>query len=212
MFTGLIEEIGKINRIEAISGGKRLEIFAHKIMEGLKTDDSVAVNGVCLTVTGLSASGFFADAVGDTLLKTTLKDIRPGMKANLERALKLSDRLGGHLVLGHVNGIARITQIKRLGDNYLLEISIPSPLTKYVISEGSITLDGISLTTSRVSEQIISISVIPHTYNNTNLKFLKNGNLVNIETDVLARYIEKLIVAKGEGVYTDSWFKKLGYE
>ena len=212
MFTGLIEETGKIAEIKPISGGKRLKISAKKILDDLKTDDSVAVNGVCLTVTKTDNNFFFADAVGATLLKTTLNGIQNGTIVNLERALRLSDRLGGHLVLGHVNGIASVTTIKRIGENYLLEVSLPADLVKYVIDEGSITLDGISLTIAGISEQKITISVIPHTFENTNLKYRKTGDKVNVETDVLARYMENLIAANDKkNIFTDSWFKKLGY-
>jgi len=214
MFTGLIEEIGQITRIDPIAGGKKIRVLASKILDDIKVDDSIAINGVCLTATKIEQDGFWADAVGETLNKTTLVNMRVGAQVNVERALKLSDRLGGHLVQGHVNGIATITQINKLGENYFLEINIPRELTKYTIDEGSISIDGISLTIAKLNDTKVGVSVIPHTWAASNLKDKKVGDLVNIETDVLAKYIEKLLMNKsgnGTGKFTDEWFKNLGY-
>lgn len=214
MFTGLIEEIGKITKITNIPGGKTLFISAKKVLDDLKIDDSVAVNGVCLTATKLSDSGFWADAVGATLEKTTLMNLRENNSVNLERSLRLMDRLGGHLVQGHVNGVASITQITRLGDNYFLEISIQENLKKYVIDEGSISIDGISLTIAKLNGTKVGVSVIPHTWKSTTLCKKKIGENVNIETDVIAKYIEKLLLSNSDedkNKFSDDWFKKMGY-
>ncbi len=214
MFTGLIEEIGKISKIEPIAGGKKFRVLARKILDDIKVDDSIAINGVCLTATGIESDGFWADAVGETLNKTTLSEIREGADVNVERAMKLSDRLGGHLVQGHVNGIANVTQIKKLGENYFLEINIPRDLQKYTIDEGSISIDGISFTIAKLDETRVGVSVIPHTWASTNLQGRKVGDRVNIETDVLAKYIEKLLMnnrGTGDGKFSDEWFKNLGY-
>lgn len=224
MFTGLIEEIGHVLKVQPISGGKRIKISAEKIMDDVKVDDSVCVNGVCLTATGTEPKAFWTDAVGATLSKSTLLNIREGAEVNLERSVRLMDRLGGHLVLGHVNGIAKITQIKKLGENYYLEVSIPDELKKYVIDEGSIAIDGVSLTIANLSGNNVGISVIPHTWKTTSFKNNKVGDDVNIETDVIAKYVEKLLThrASNEGMdskegegngdkFTDSWFKQMGY-
>ncbi len=212
MFTGIIEEIGTLRRIQPIAGGKRLGIRALKIIDDLKPDDSVAINGVCLTVTQLEADGFWIDAVGETLQKSTLNDMGEGAGVNLERAIRLQDRLGGHLLQGHVNGRARITQIVKRGENYYLEVDLPREITKYVIDEGSIALDGISLTIASLKGMKAGISVIPHTWTHTNLKQRKVNDMINVETDVIARYIERLLKhSEDKDVFTDAWFKKLGY-
>ena len=213
MFTGLIEEIGTIVSITQIPGGKRLKVSAKKIVDDLKVDDSVAVNGICLTVTKTENNFFFCDAVGATLTKTTLLSFTVGEEVNLERAVRLSDRLGGHLVQGHVNGIGTVKQITKLGDNYYVEITVPYELTKYLVDEGSIAVDGISLTIAKLEDTLVGISIIPHTWNNTAIRNRKAGNKLNIETDVIAKYVEKLLLNsdKQDNRFTDSWFKNLGY-
>jgi riboflavin synthase len=213
MFTGLIEEIGTISTITQISGGKRLRIEASKILDDLKVDDSVAINGVCLTAIKIDGTGFWAEAVGVTLDKTTLNKMYKGRLVNLERAVRLSDRLGGHMVQGHVNGIGTIAKIEKLGDNYSLEVSVPDKLTKYLIDEGSIAVDGISLTIATLINSKVGLSIIPHTWNNTNLIKMNIGDKVNIETDVIAKYIEKLITKNenSNDKFSDLWFKKNGY-
>jgi len=213
MFTGLIEEIGKISAITQISGGIRFKISAEKVFDDLKIDDSIAINGICLTVTKFENNGFYCDAVGATLTKTTLQNYSVGEEVNLERAVRLSDRLGGHLVQGHVNGVGTVKQIVKLGENYFVEITVPHELKKYLVDEGSIAVDGISFTIANLEEEIFGISVIPHTWKNTVLKNRKPGNKVNIETDIIAKYVEKLLMStdKQDNRFTDSWFKNLGY-
>ena len=212
MFTGLIEEIGRIAKLERIVGGYKIKISLNKILDDIKVDDSLAVNGVCLTVIKIDDSAVWVDAVGETLDKTTIFILKEGSQVNLERALRLSDRLGGHIVQGHVNGIGEITQIKKRGENYYLEIFLPSNLHKYVVEEGSITVDGISLTIARIDEARIGLSIIPHTWKNTTLSEVKIGQKVNIETDVLAKYIEKMLINSGkEKKYSKKWFEELGY-
>lgn len=215
MFTGIIEEIGKINRIDRIAGGKRLKISCNTVLEDLKKNDSVSVSGVCLTVIKVENDGFWVDAVGETLKKTTLVNIGLSACVNLERALRLNDRLGGHIVQGHVSGIGGITQITKLGENYFVEVQIPENLIKYTIDEGSITVDGISLTIAKLNGNKVGLSIIPHTWANTNLRQKKIGDDVNIETDFLAKYIENFLLKKqstGEDKFSDEWFKKMGYE
>jgi riboflavin synthase len=211
MFTGIIEEIGQIIKIERFIGGYKINIAVKNILDDIKVDDSLTVDGVCLTVTKMDESSVWCDAVGETLEKSTLVSIKEGAQVNLERALKLSDRLGGHIVQGHVNGIGEITQIKKRGENYFIEIFLPAHLDKYVVAEGSIAVNGISLTIAQINEARIGLSIIPHTWKNTTLSEAKIGDKVNIETDVLAKYIEKMLYYSGEDKYSQKWFEELGY-
>lgn len=213
MFTGIIEDVGHISARTPISGGIRLKIDSGKILEGTNVDDSICVQGVCLTVTGIENGGFWVDAVGDTLTKTTVNHFRSGQPVNLERALRLGDRLGGHIVQGHVNGIGKITSLEKLGENYLVSIETDPSLKKYIIAEGSIAIDGISLTIARLSGNVVGISVIPHTWENTTLQGRKTGDYVNIETDMFAKYIENILIHRQEeNKFTDKWFSDLGYK
>lgn len=212
MFTGLIEEIGKIDRMESIPGGKRLRIACPGIRDDLQVNDSLAVNGVCLTVTRKDGLAVWVDAVGETLLKTTLAQCQTGTAVNLERALRLSDRLGGHIVQGHVNGVGVITSLQNRGENYFLEITVPKELNKYLVEEGSVAIEGISLTVARKTAERIGISVIPHTWKHTTLNQAYTGQKVNIEVDILAKYVENLIKANHSAQqFTGRWFKELGY-
>ena len=213
MFTGIIEEIGIIQKIDVIENGKRLKISASKIMDDVKVDDSVAVNGVCLTVIKLEQNSFWAEAVGETLKKTTINKLYQNTNVNLERAVRLSDRLGGHLVQGHVNGIGVIKKINRLGENYYVEVRVPSDLEKYLIKEGSIAVDGISLTIANLTGSLVGISIIPHTWKNTNLRFRQISDEVNIEVDIIAKYVEKLLNAKDKDAnnLSDDVLKNMGY-
>jgi riboflavin synthase len=215
MFTGIIEETGTIEKIIPISGGIKLTIKAKRIIEDIAVNDSVCIDGVCLTVTGKNKNSFSADAVGATLEKTTFSDIKVDASVNLERSLRLNDRLGGHLVQGHVNGTGTISGIKKLGDNYLVKILVPGELEKYLIKEGSIAINGISLTIAGLDRNEISLSVIPHTWKNTNLKEKEVNDKVNVEIDILAKYVEKLLIRDenpSQKNITESWLKELGYQ
>lgn len=215
MFTGLIEEIGIIQKIDVISGGgKQITIQGNKVLSDLEVDHSVAVSGVCLTVTQVLNEGFKVDAVGETLQKSTLNKIHIGQKVNLERAMKLSDRLGGHIVQGHVNGIGTVTQIQQRGENWYLIVIVPKGLEKYLINEGSIAIDGISLTITHLQGSEVSVSIIPHTYKKTILSEYKINQHVNIETDFLAKYVENFIKAyssKGKSNLSIKKLKELGF-
>lgn len=214
MFTGIIEETGKITKVLPIAGGKRINISASKILEDISIDDSICVNGVCLTVIKKEEDGFWIDAVGETLEKTTFAYLQSPSLVNLERSLRLSDRLGGHFVQGHVNGIGTISEILKRGENYLLQIDVPESLEKYLINEGSIAIDGISLTIASTEKNRVNISIIPHTWKNTTLQFKNIGDSVNVEVDVIAKYIEKLITKNeitGNNKITESWLKEIGY-
>lgn len=212
MFTGIVEEIGRIKMINQFRNGLKIEIVATKIIEDMKVNDSVSVNGVCLTAVKISDKSFTADAVGETIRKTTLKTLTINEEVNLERAIRLSDRLGGHLVQGHINGIGTIKQLYQTDNNYFLEIDVPTQLEKYLVPEGSIAIDGISLTTASLTGTKIQISIIPHTWDNTIIKNKKAGNNVNIETDIISKYLEKLLLNKNDdNKFSKNWFKTLGY-
>lgn len=193
MFTGLIEEIGKIRKVENYGGGKKFFIEARKIFDDLKIDDSVSINGVCQTVVSIENNIFSVVAVEETISKTTLKNLRAGEYVNLERALRPIDRMGGHIVQGHVDCVGVVSKIEKLATAVLIWVYYPEEFDKYVVRTGSICLDGVSLTTARVEKNSFMVSIIPHTMENTTLKYLKLGDYVNLEFDIIGKYIEKLI-------------------
>lgn len=213
MFTGLIEEVGRIENIKPIADGKTITIRAQSIVKEIKAGDSVSVNGVCLTVINFSSTGFTVDAVGETLIKSTIDSLTTGNIVNLETALSFSQKLGGHLVQGHVNGVGKISDIKKLGENYSLSVAIPQELSKYLINEGSIAIDGISLTIAQVQNNNCSFSIIPHTWKNTNLHSKEVGDKVNVEIDVIAKYVENFLrdSKKNNIELNEEWLHKLGY-
>ncbi len=211
MFTGIIEEIGSVKNVTAQGEGKRFQISASKVLEDLKIDQSVAVNGVCLTVVKITNDSFFAEAVGETLIKSTLHHLKDGSTVNLERALRLSDRLGGHLVQGHVDGVGTVDQLNFGKNGSLLDITIPQSLSAYAISKGSIAIDGVSLTIAEKKENRLKIAVIPHTYSNTIFKYNKIGDRVNIEVDFFAKYIEQFLSKSSNNKITPDWLKQQGF-
>jgi riboflavin synthase len=213
MFTGLIEEVGKIVSSKPFGSGIALVIYSEKLTQDAKAGDSIAVNGVCLTITKFTTHRIFFDAVLETIKKSTLGELKAGANVNLEPALKLGQKLGGHLVQGHVNHTGKITSIKNNGENYLVSVLFPPDLQKYIVKEGSIALDGISLTVAQINSNELVCSIIPHTWKNTNLCTKKIGEKLNIEVDILAKYAENFrsnsIVNKEE--VTEEWLKKIGY-
>ncbi|MFB3056191.1 MAG: riboflavin synthase [Ignavibacteriaceae bacterium] len=214
MFTGIIEEIGKISRIHPIAGGMRIKISSSKILDDISVDDSICVSGVCLTAIKVEDDGFWVEAVGATLEKTTFSKMQLSSSVNLERSMRLNDRLGGHFVQGHTNGIGTILEIDKLGENYFLKIKVNESLEKYLLEEGSITIDGVSLTIAELDGSKVGISLIPHTWHNTIIQYKKIGDKVNVETDVLAKYIEKLLGKNADNDninITENWLKELGY-
>ncbi len=214
MFTGLIEEIGIIKSVQPIGDGRRFEIAAKKILDDVKVDDSVSVNGCCLTAVKVTAGSFVAEAVEESLKKTTLGNLKTGSKVNLERAMRLSDRLGGHLVLGHVDGIGTIRSVQQRSASYWVGIQIPPQLMKYCIPVGSIAIDGISLTVAEIKNDIIYLSIIPHTWDHTILSLKKSGDEVNIETDMIGKYVEKIFNGNKQEhtkPLTEVRIKELGY-
>lgn len=195
MFTGLVKEIGKVVSVRSNAEGKLIEVESKTLLPEIEIDDSVAINGACQTAVKVSDKTFVVQAVHTTLEKTTLGRLRQGDEVNLELALRASDRLGGHIVQGHVNDVGQIAQIRNLGENYLVTIKVHSSQMKYIVKEGSVTIDGISLTVSDVFKEDCSfqLSIIPHTWQHTVLRNRTVQSLVNIEVDILGKYIENLL-------------------
>ncbi len=193
MFTGIIEEIGTIKSINSTGISSQLCISANKILEDTKIGDSIAVNGVCLTVTSIKSNLFTADVMAETLRRSNLGSLIPQSKVNLERAMPANGRFGGHIVSGHIDGTGTIVETKPEGNAVWIKINCSDNLLKYIIHKGSITIDGISLTVVKVTDSDFSVSIIPHTAANTTLLQKKSGDVVNLENDVVGKYIEKLL-------------------
>ena len=193
MFTGIVEEIGTIARIARGSNSAVLTIRASKVLEGTMVGDSIAVNGVCLTVTTMGTGSFTADVMHETLNRSSLAMLRSGSRVNLERAMQLGGRLGGHIVSGHIDGTGRIVSIRRDDNAIWYTISASSQILHYIVEKGSIAIDGISLTVARVDESTFAISAIPHTVAVTVLADRREGDTVNLENDIIGKYVEKLI-------------------
>jgi riboflavin synthase len=222
MFTGLVKEIGKIKSISRTTEGLDIEVTSHSLVKDIAIDDSVSISGVCQTVVSFNSSSFKVQAVSTTLDKTNFKNLKVGSPVNLELALTLSERMGGHLVQGHVNGVGKIINWENKGKNYVVTFGIPKELMRYVVKEGSITLNGISLTISDINprKNIAQVSVIPHTWNNTLFKYSAIGDEINIEVDIIAKYVENLlfhggkqsnIVEKEESKINENWLKSQGF-
>jgi riboflavin synthase len=192
MFTGLIQDIGTITEVVNNREGREF-VIETKLIDSIAIDDSVATNGVCLTATQVSKTGFRCQAVPMTLEKTNLGELSCGSKVNLELSLKAHDRLGGHMVQGHVSGSGHITEIKDLGKTWEVSVRFPESLRKYMILEGSIAIDGISLTIARLGDESLTLAIIPHTLEKTTLGVKKVGDSVNIEVDMVAKYIESFL-------------------
>ncbi len=217
MFTGLIEGKGFIKKLLPQGQGFLIEIESDFSLEGSKIGDSIAVDGICLTITSLSSKRFTAQVSPETIARTTLKFKKAGDLVNLERALRLGDPLGGHLVSGHIDCLGKITKIQSLGEYYLLEIEAPKELAFYLVPKGSIALDGISLTINNVVDNFFSLMIIPHTYKVTTLSHKKVGDYVNLEIDLIAKlvykwvkpYLEKLEEKEGESLKEKGLMKLL---
>lgn len=193
MFTGLVAELGSVERLAEGKDTCRLSVRARKVLGGLKVGDSVAVNGVCLTVTDLRSNGFTADVMPETVRRTTMHGLRPGDRVNLERALRLADGLDGHIVQGHVEGVGTVTKVCPEGNALVYTIAAPAELTPYIVEKGSVTVDGVSLTVIQAGDTEFGVSLIPHTAAQTTLGYKKPGDTVNLETDILARYIGRFL-------------------
>lgn len=201
MFTGIIEGAGKIIGKRTVGGGVAYDFEAAYDLTEPEEGESIAVNGVCLTAYNIRGNHFSADVSPETLSRTKLGKLGPGETVNLERALRLSDRLGGHLVSGHVDCLATVTSRKEIGNYTLFTFSLPSGHDRYIIEKGSITIDGVSLTVNSCGKGQFSVSIIPHTLMVTTLGTLKVGSKVNIEVDIIGKYVEKLLTP-GEGSET----------
>jgi riboflavin synthase len=193
MFTGIIEEVGEIAAVDDSSGFRTLRVRANSILEGVSAGASIAVNGVCLTVRQHDKSSFTAELSRETLDRTSLKDLAAGAIVNLERPMRADGRFGGHIVQGHVDGVGKIHQFSREGDNWNLQIEFPASAVRYIVEKGSITVDGISLTVAAVKPRMLDIAIIPHTFENTNLKRAAAGDVVNLEFDIIAKYVERML-------------------
>lgn len=197
MFTGIVTDVGRIARVDDLDVGRRLTIETAYDTAGIDIGASIACNGACLTVVEKDASSFAADVSGETDDKTTSGAWRVGTRINLERALRAADELGGHLVLGHVDGVGQVTGLATEGDNHRLAIEVPAVLKHYIASKGSVTVDGVSLTVNEVDNAVFGVNIIPHTWENTSLSDLAVGSGVNIEVDVIARYVARLLERDG---------------
>ncbi len=197
MFTGIITACAQIKELQKYRNSLRLGIVQPKNYTKIKLGESIAINGCCLTVVACQSKQLHFDVSEESLAKTNLGKLKKGDVVNLERALLVSDRLGGHIVQGHVDGIGQIKklELRKDGDNiyHHLEVIVPKELSRYLVAKGSVSLDGISLTVNKVIKNVLFLYIIPHTYNETNLKFRKVGDALNVEVDILAKYIEKLV-------------------
>lgn len=196
MFTGLIEDLGAVGGVRELAAGRRLRIAAGFGGE-LALGDSVAVNGVCLTVVAFDASGFEADVSPETLRVTNLEDLRPGAAVNLERPLRPADRLGGHFVQGHVDGVGHIVDVERETDFWWVGVGFPAELGRWIVTKGSIAVDGISLTVAALDAGRLAVQIVPHTWRRTNLHARAVGEAVNVECDIIGKYAARAAEAYG---------------
>ena len=195
MFTGIIEELGTVGQMDRRPDSIKLTIQARKVLEGTQLGDSIAVNGVCLTVTSMTDSSFTADVMHETMRRSSLSDIKSGSKVNLERAMQVGGRLGGHIVSGHIDGVGHIARIASDGIARVITISIPKDMEPFIVEKGSIAIDGISLTVVSVGNSQFSVSIIPHTMAHTTLIDKHPGAFVNLETDVIGKYVHSFTTA-----------------
>lgn len=196
MFTGIIEEIGQIESVQKGSKSAVLHIRCNEVLDGTRVGDSIAVNGVCLTVTSMNNRGYTADVMAETLERSSLGSLKSGSRVNLERAMPADGRFGGHIVAGHIDGTGTIVEISKDETAVWYRVRTEPDILRYIVEKGSITIDGISLTVARVSREDFSVSIIPHTQGNTTLADRRTGDIVNLETDIIGKYIEKLLQPK----------------
>jgi riboflavin synthase len=196
MFTGIVEEIGKIESVVKSEKSARITIKAHKVLEDVKLGDSISTNGVCLTVTAFNTGKFTVDVMAETMRRSNLSSISPGTEINLERALRAGDRLGGHMVSGHIDGTGTIKAFEEEDNAVWLTIEAPLDILKYIVQKGSIAIDGVSLTIAYIDDTVFKVSIIPHTKDATTLLNKKVGEIVNLECDMIGKYIEKFLSVK----------------
>ncbi len=193
MFTGIIETMGTVAAVRSAGAGMRMTIRADRQLTAVKIGDSIAVSGACLTAVELSGADFTVDVSPETLSRSTLGEAKPGTRVNLERAMRLSDRLDGHIVSGHIDGPGKITYIKDLGGVWIAGFAVEAALARYMIKKGSVAVDGISLTINECSSSSFEVTIIPHTAKITSIGCKKPGDHVNIETDIIGKYVEKFV-------------------
>lgn len=198
MFTGIVEEMGVVKAVDKTLAGIRVRLLAKRILDDLSPGASVSVNGACLTVVDVDAEGFAVDVSPETLSVTTLGELTTGDPVNLERAMRLSERIGGHLVSGHVDGVGAILSRQQDGNAILLAIDAPPDIMRYCVPKGSVTVDGISMTINEVQERSFGLAVIPHTAQNTTLGVKQAGARVNLESDLIGKYVERLLQERGQ--------------
>ena len=211
MFTGIIEEVGTVRRIERGAKGARLTIGAKTVLEDTKIGDSIATNGVCLTVVSQTRDSFSADVMAESLRRSSLGTLQGGSPVNLERAMAANGRLGGHIVSGHIDGTGTIASQKREDNAVWVKIKTPAPLLRYIVEKGSIAIDGVSLTVAAVTETDFSVSIIPHTGAQTILLGKKPGDPVNLECDVIGKYVEKLTAPHKTGGISTNFLAENGF-
>lgn len=204
MFTGIVEEKGKIRRISSGGVSAVVEISASKVLEGTRLGDSIAVNGICLTVTSIGRDYFTADVMAETMRRTSLSMCRAGSEVNLERAMIADGRFGGHIVSGHIDGTGTIASMKREENAVWVKINAGKPILDLIVEKGSIAIDGISLTVAEITDRDFSVSVIPHTGEETILLSKKPGDPVNLENDIIGKYVQKLMSVSAEGENSES--------
>jgi riboflavin synthase len=196
MFTGIIEHLGTVESLKTLSDGGRLTIHSPSVAGQLAIGNSIAVNGCCLTVVERDAERFSADLSGETIRKTSIGEWRPGMHVNLEHPMTAGKEFGGHFVLGHVDTIGRVTRLEPEGENWWYSVEVPEPFSKYVVPQGTLAIDGISLTVARWNRRVAEIAIIAFTYEHTNVRGQKIGDAVNLEGDVLGKYVERYLEAR----------------
>lgn len=211
MFTGIIEEIGVIRSLEPLGGGWRLSVSCRRVLEGTRVGDSISVSGICLTVVGLTEAGFSVDVMPETYRRSSLSGKRPGERVNLERSLTLQSRLGGHLVSGHIDGTARLVSRRRDGNSLWMEFAPPPDLLRYIALKGSVALDGTSLTVAHLGESRFAVGLIPATQELTTLAELQVGQVANLEVDLLARYLERLLGNRAGPALDLDFLQRNGY-
>jgi len=193
MFTGIVEGTGKVLSIEERPGGRTLQVDLGALAEGLEMGGSVSINGCCTTVVKMQGRSFFTELMEITLQKTNLGEVTVGTRVNLERPMRIGDELGGHLVQGHVDGVGTVLRVTPLESSHVIEIELPEPLIKYVVTTGSVSVNGVSMTVADIKGNVLTLGVIPHTWEVTNFSDFSAGVHVNIEVDLIGKYIEKLL-------------------
>lgn len=213
MFTGIVEEIGRIETVTKTSDSYILKINADKVLDGTSEGDSIAVNGLCLTATSIENGAFTADVMPESLRRSSLAGLKKGDSVNLERALSLSSRLGGHIVSGHIDGVGTIVKYKNEGNAVWITVNAPKNVMRYVVEKGSVAIDGVSLTVAAVGADWFKVSIIPHTGANTILLRKHEGDSVNLESDIIGKYVEKLCMPakKSGGAITAEFLAENGF-